>query len=87
MEWQTYDVCFRSARVDDAGKVLENARVSVIHNGLTIQNNVIMNGPTGGAMAEKEDKPGPILLQDHGNLACFRNIWAVHLPFKGSDAY
>ena len=87
MEWQTYDVCFRSARVDGSGKVLENARVTVIHNGLTIQNNVIMNGPTGGAMAETEDKPGPLLLQDHGNLVCYRNVWAVHLPLKGSDEY
>ena len=85
-EWQTYDVTFRAARCEGE-KVVDNARVTVIHNGQVIQNNVIMNGPTGGAMADKENVPGPLLLQDHSNLVCYRNVWVVKLPLKGSDEY
>jgi hypothetical protein len=48
MEWQTYDIVFRTARCDAAGNVVEKARVTVIHNGLTIHNNVELQ-VTGGA--------------------------------------
>ena len=38
-------------------------------------------------MDDKVGKPGPLLLQDHGNLVAYRNIWAVPLPLEGSDTY
>ena len=87
MEWQTYDVAFRAPRLSDAGEVAEGPRVTVLHNGLIVQNNVQLPGPTAGAMSENVGEPGPLLLQDHGNLVCYRNIWAVPLPLKGSDTY
>jgi hypothetical protein len=86
MEWQTYDIVFRTARCDEAGNVVEKARVTVIHNGLTIQNNVELQ-PTGGAMGAGESEPGPLLLQDHGDLVSYRNVWLVHLPKKASEQY
>ncbi len=86
-QWQTYDVIFRSARLDDAGKVVEPVRMTVLQNGMVIHNNVQLPGVTGGALDEKEGTPGPLLLQDHGDLVSYRNIWIVHLPACGSDTY
>ena len=87
MTWQTYDVIFRAARVSDAGEVQEKVRLTLLHNGLVIHNNVELPGVTGGAVDDRVGEPGPLLLQDHGNLVAYRNIWAVPLPLKGSDTY
>jgi len=87
LEWQTYDVVFRAARVDAQGDVLENARVTMVHNGRVVHNNVVLRGPTGGAIDHNVGEPGPLLLQDHGNLLRYRNLWIVHLPEKGSGTY
>ena len=77
-QWQSYDIIFRDARFDAEGNKTENARVTVFHNGILIQNNVEILGPTGGGAPESAD-PGPIHLQDHGNKVKFRNIWLRHL--------
>jgi hypothetical protein len=87
LQWQTYDIFFRAARVGDNGKVVDNARMTVLQNGIVIHNNVETLGPTGGAIDEQVAKPGPLLLQDHGNPVKYRNIWLVHLPLVGSDSY
>ncbi len=81
MEWQTYDVIFRAPRLTDDGEITELPRVTVLQNSMVIQNNAEL-----GEIAEAS-KPGPLRLQDHGNLVAYRNIWAVHLPLKGSDTY
>jgi hypothetical protein len=87
MEWQTYDVFFRAARVNKAGEIEEPVRLTVLQNGIVIHNNIQLPGVTGGAINEKVGEPGPLLLQDHGDLVAFRNIWAVRLPLAGSDTY
>jgi len=87
LQWQTYDVIFRAARVDDSGKVTEQARVTVLQNGMVIHNNVQFWGATGGLINDKLGEPGPLLLQDHGNPVKYRNVWIVPLPLKGSDKY
>ena len=87
MEWQSYDIIFRAVRCDSSGNVVENARVTVIHNGVVIHNNAELQSPTGGAVGADESQPGPLLLQDHGNPVSYRNVWLVHLPEKGSDQY
>lgn len=87
LQWQTYDMVFRSARLDDSGQVVDQARITLLQNGVVIHNNVEVRGPTGGAMDDKVGKPGPLLLQNHGNPVKYRNIWIVPLSLKGSDKY
>ena len=88
LEWQTYDIIFRAARLDEAGTVVEQARMTVLQNGIVIHNNIEMLGITGGPLDQVEGPPGPLLLQDHGgDLLQYRNVWLVHLPLKGSDDY
>lgn len=74
-KWQTYDIVFRAARYDAAGKKTENARATVLHNGVLIQNNSEIDGTTGVAPLSESAEPGPIYLQDHGNPVKYRNIW------------
>jgi len=78
-EWQTYDIVFTAAKFDAAGKKTASPRVTVLHNGVLIQNNVEITGPTGGAMGEDETKPGGLMLQDHGNFVQYRNVWVRKL--------
>jgi hypothetical protein len=73
LQWQTYDITFRAARVGD-GKVVP-ARLTVVHNGIkTIDDREIRPTP-GGVGGVKEGGRGPIMLQDHGNAVQYRNVW------------
>ncbi len=82
-QWQTYDIAFRRPRFDTAGKLVEPARITVIHNGVVVQNNEVIYGPTSWLRYDpyaKGPETGPIELQDHGHKVRFRNIWARPLP-------
>jgi hypothetical protein len=73
LQWQTYDVTFRKAVVEQ-GKVVKKARVTVVQNGIkTIDDAEISITPGGVDIPNGED--GPLLLQDHGNEVEYRNIW------------
>ena len=77
-EWQTYDIVFRRPRFDAAGKVTSPARMTVLHNGVLVQDNVVLSGPTAHkARPPYERHPDrlPISLQDHGTKVRYRNIW------------
>ena len=82
LEWQAYDVFFRAARDGAAGP-----RLTVLQNGRVIHNTVELPGVTGAAVDEAVGEPGPLLLQDHGDLVCYRNIWVEELALVGSDTY
>jgi hypothetical protein len=73
-QWQTYDITFRSPRVDEAGKVKEKGHVTVVQNGEKVTDGDF-DKVTGGALDEKLGEPGCIFLQDHGCKVRFRNIW------------
>ncbi len=82
-EWQTYDIAFRRPRFDHDGKLLEPARLTVIHNGILVQNNEELWGGTNWLEPAPYDHRldrGPIELQDHGHKVRFRNIWLRELP-------
>ncbi|MGX1508197.1 UNVERIFIED_CONTAM: hypothetical protein RKD43_006822 [Streptomyces graminofaciens] len=72
--WQTYDITFRAARFDEAGRKTQDARVTVVWNGVTVHDDVAVAGPT-GAGAPEGPTAGPIRLQDHGSKVRYRNIW------------
>jgi hypothetical protein len=77
-EWQTYDILFTAPEFYEDGRVKSAARITVLHNGVLIQNNTTIWGGTqyiGIAKYEKHASTLPILLQDHGDLVSFRNIW------------
>jgi len=73
--WQSYDIIFRSARWDGEKKI-EDARITVIHNGTVVHNNVSITGKTGAGKPEGPE-PLPIRLQDHDGKVRYRNIWIV----------
>jgi len=79
--WQAYDITFRAARWDNSGNKLENARITVIHNGQAIHYNVGLTDKTSGGEPEAP-ADGPIKLKDGGTAVKFRNIWIV--PAKKS---
>lgn len=75
-EWQSYDILFFAPRFDDKGEVVQKARLSVLQNGVWIQQNIEVPGPTTAAMPRDDlSKPGPLMLQDHGNPVEYRNMW------------
>ncbi|MBV9470302.1 MAG: DUF1080 domain-containing protein [Abitibacteriaceae bacterium] len=76
LSWQTYDIDFKAARYDANGKKTANAVVSVIQNGVPVQNNTEIKNKTGASKAEGPE-PLPLELQDHGNPVVFRNVWVV----------
>jgi hypothetical protein len=81
LQWQTYDIDFTNA-VRERGKKEKNARVTVRLNGIVVQDDVEITGPTGGARNEPEGTPGPFILQGHGNPLQYRNIWVVEKQSK-----
>lgn len=81
-EWQSYDIIFRTPKFDEQGKPAQRAFITVLHNGVLIQNNSEIHGIT------YHDKPalylphgpkGSLKLQDHGDLVHYRNIWIRQL--------
>lgn len=81
-EWQSYDIFFRRPRFED-GQLVKPAYVTVVHNGVVIQDNVEILGPTDWLkrrVYQPHADAEPIQLQDHGHRVRFRNIWALPLP-------
>ncbi|MCG8414695.1 MAG: DUF1080 domain-containing protein [Pseudomonadales bacterium] len=92
-EWQSYDIIFKAPVYDGRGNLSEPAYLTVLHNGVLVQNHVELKGATYTPMPEygmrcvpysqerEQDCSGkmPITLQDHGQVVSYRNIWVREL--------
>jgi len=81
-EWQAYDIVFHAPRFDKDSKLLSPARATVLQNGVLVQDESELTGPT----AHKARPPyvahaprRPLGLQDHAHPVRFRNLWIREL--------
>jgi hypothetical protein len=81
-QWQSYDIIFKAPEFNEDGSLKTPAYVTVLHNGVLIQNHVELEGPMqfiGKTSYKKHPEKLPIMLQDHGNPVSYRNIWIREL--------
>ncbi|WP_207435777.1 3-keto-disaccharide hydrolase [Sabulibacter ruber] len=80
-EWNVYDIIYTAPRFKEDGTLFSPARVTVLHNGVLVQNNTEIKGPTEyiGLPEYKPHGKASITLQDHGNPVSFRNVWIREL--------
>lgn len=80
-EWQTYDIIYTAPRFNEDGVKVASAHITVLHNGVLVQNNTEIKGTTEYIGLPKNSKHGkaPIMLQDHSNPVSYRNIWIREL--------
>jgi len=76
-QWQTYDIIFTAPRFAADGSLQSPARLTVLHNGVLVQNNAVLRGGTTyiGAPSYFPHGDLPLRLQDHSHEVRFRNIW------------
>lgn len=91
--WQSYDIIYTAPRFAADGSLAAAAFVTVLHNGVLVQNHVEINGATYTptplysvrctpyAQTREQDCSGkmPLSLQDHGQVVSYRNIWVREL--------
>lgn len=80
-EWQTYDIIFKAPRFHKNKSLKSPAHVTVLHNGVLVQNHVEVLGTTEwiGAPKYTAHDCAPLKLQDHSNKVSYRNIWVREL--------
>ena len=83
-EWNVYDIIYTAPTFKADGSYRTRPMVTVIQNGVVLQNNTTILGTTEwiGFPQEKAHGAGPILLQSHGDPSepiSFRNIWIREL--------
>ena len=77
-EWNSYDIIFRAPKFNNTGELTKAAHITVLHNGVLVQDNFEIEGTTmhkGKAEYFNAHSCKPILLQDHNGEISFRNIW------------
>lgn len=86
-EWQSLNIVFRAPRFGADGKKIQDARfLRVTHNGVVVQEDVAVTGPTRAATYEDERARGPLMLQgDHGPVA-YRKIRIRSLDLRDAPA-
>ncbi len=85
-QWNAYDIIWTAPRFEDDGKLKSPAYITVLHNGVVVQNHFELLGNTPFHQPPQYKPPTelPVRLQDHGNPVRFRNIWIRELkPIEG----
>ena len=85
-EWQSYDIIFRQPRLKE-GELVRPGYLTVIQNGVVVQDHWVLEGPTGHKGRTKlrpHAEKQPFKIQDHGNPVRFRNIWIRELPERSN---
>ncbi len=87
-QWQTYDIVFHAPTCSADGAVTTPGTLTMLHNGVLVQDHVAIKGVSGGAQKGNVCEPGPLRLQDHFHpdvketFMRFRNIWYRPLESK-----
>jgi hypothetical protein len=90
-KWQAFDITFRSARYDNAGRKLEDARVTLYWNGVKVHDNRVAHGPATGIGPDQHSgeplgpTPFGLKLQSEGSDVRYRNIWIKDLNLPTAD--
>ncbi len=88
-EWQTYDIVFHGPRFDAGGKLTRAAMITVIQNGVLVQDHVRIMGPTAHMKRlpyQATPEKLPLKLQDHHHPVRYRNIWVRELGEEGQPS-
>lgn len=80
-EWQSYDIIYMAPKFNKDGIKVSSGYITVLHNGVLVQNHVEVKGTTVNVGQPKNIAHGkaPIMLQDHSNPVSYRNIWVREL--------
>ena len=80
-EWNTYDIIYHAPEFDEAGEKTKSATITVLHNGILIQDHYKIKGTTEYIGWPKNTPHGklPLFLQDHNSDVSYRNIWVRSL--------
>ncbi len=80
-KWNTFDIIYHQPAFDSNGELLKKATITVLHNGVLIQDHFVIQGATvfRGPPTYSPHAEAPLLLQDHGDLVSYRNIWVRKL--------
>ena len=82
-EWNTYDIIYHAPKFDAEGNKTQSGTITVLHNGVLVQDHYVLEGTTEyiGWPKNNPHGKGPIKLQDHGDKSgvSFKNIWVREL--------
>ncbi|MGB7213256.1 MAG: DUF1080 domain-containing protein [Gemmatimonadales bacterium] len=82
-EWNVYNIVFHAPRWNADGTLASKARMTVVMNGVLVQDNVELTGPTAYQVRPPYTRLAdqlPIELQDHHYPVRFRNVWVRGIP-------
>lgn len=80
-QWQAYDIVWRAPRFSAGGGLTSPARITVLHNGVLVQDDTVISGRTEyiGAPSYAPHGCAPLYLQEHDAKVSYRNIWVREL--------